>query len=116
VSSSSARRHLAARGSGGASVRVPQGARQLQLDMCLAICYNWVERAEMTEMRSHLDLGVQSKVEIGVPGANSRFDPKTAHEGAGDPGFETFIPETCALCEAERISLSEATEAVEGDF
>ena len=41
-----------------------------------------------------------------------RSDPQTAHTGAGDPGFERGLPETCGLCYA--ASLTEMAVQDEG--
>ena len=34
----------------------------------------------------------------------SRYDPKTAHTRAGDPGYEVRLPETCGACRAQELA------------
>jgi len=61
-------------------------------------------------VRSHLVIGAQSKYEQGLPGGTVWSDPQTAHNGAGDPEYKAYLPETCALCKAQDLA-AEETEA-----
>ena len=36
--------------------------------------------------------------------ADTRYDPKTAHTRAGDPSYQTRIPGSCGLCQAEALA------------
>jgi len=40
-----------------------------------------------------------------------RFDPETAHARAGDPSYETRIPASCGLCQAQELSQKAAQAA-----
>ena len=37
-------------------------------------------------------------------GDTVRYDPKTAHEAAGDTLYEKSLPESCGLCQAEALA------------
>ena len=37
-------------------------------------------------------------------GDTIRYDPKTAHDRAGDPSYEKSLPESCGLCNAEALA------------
>ena len=40
----------------------------------------------------------------GLTDADTRYDPATAHTRAGDPGYQTRIPSSCGLCQAEALA------------
>jgi len=42
-----------------------------------------------------------------------RYDPKTAHDRAGDSSYEKSLPESCGLCKAEALA-KKAAQAVKG--
>ena len=37
-------------------------------------------------------------------GDTIRYDPKTAHDAAGDPLYEKSLPESCGLCKAQELA------------
>jgi len=37
-------------------------------------------------------------------GDTIRYDPKTAHDAAGDSLYEKSLPESCGLCQAEKLA------------
>ena len=46
-------------------------------------------------------IGVRYEVKSG---GTIRSDPKTAHNAVGDPLYEKSLPETCGLCQAEKLA------------
>ena len=40
----------------------------------------------------------------GGPGVTTVYDPATAHTRAGDPSYQTRLPESCGLCKAEALA------------
>ena len=45
----------------------------------------------------------------GGPDVATVYDPKTAHTRAGDPSYQTRLPETCGLCKASAIAKASYT-------
>ena len=41
-------------------------------------------------------------------GVTTRYDYRTAHHRAGDSGYQTLLPETCAECHRQEASAKEA--------
>ena len=50
------------------------------------------------------------KYVISEPDADSRYDPQTAHTRAGDPSYQTRLPGSCGLCQAQALAKASYTE------
>ena len=46
---------------------------------------------------------------VTIDGDELRYDPKTAHDRAGDPSYEKSIPESCGLCQATKLAEAAAS-------
>ena len=53
------------------------------------------------------------KYVTGGPDVPTVYDPKTAHTRAGDPGYQTRLPEDCGLCKAQELAKASYTK-IEG--
>ena len=51
------------------------------------------------------------KYVTGGGGENERYDPATAHTRAGDPGYQTRLPSSCGLCQAEALAKASYTKS-----
>ena len=49
-------------------------------------------------MHDQYQTGFMSKHEARYADGTTRSDYRTAHHGAGDPGYQTWLPETCTKC------------------
>jgi len=61
--------------------------------------------------RSHPSSGGASRVETRLLDGTQLTDYETAHNRAGDPTYQTDLPDTCAACWARAEAAEEAVRA-----